>query len=34
MNYLEALGVAVDVEVIDGDLGITSHQFSTEGAGR
>lgn len=28
MNYLEAGGMAVDIEVLDGDLGIISHQLS------
>ena len=29
MNYLEAFRVAVDIEVLDGDLGIIAHQPST-----
>lgn len=33
MNYLEAGGVAVDIEVLDGDLGITVHWLSAEGTG-
>lgn len=28
MKYLEAGGVAVDIEVLDGDLGIIAHQLS------
>lgn len=31
--YLEAVRVRVDVEVLDGDLGIVAHQLSTVGAG-
>lgn len=33
LNYLEAVRVRVDVEVLDGDLGIVAHQLSTVGAG-
>lgn len=29
MNYLEAGRVAVDIEVLDGDLGITAYWLST-----
>lgn len=28
MNYLEAGRVAVDIEVLDGDLGVIPHQLS------
>lgn len=31
--YLEAGGVAVDVEVLDGDLGIVAHLLSAVRAG-
>lgn len=33
LNYLEAVRVSVDVEVLDGDLGIIAHRLSTVGAG-
>lgn len=33
MGYLEAAGVAVDVEVLDGDLGIITHLLSAEVTG-
>lgn len=29
MNYLEAIGVTVDIEVFNGDLGIIAHLLST-----
>lgn len=31
-SYLEAAGVTVDVEVLDGDLGVVAHQLSAVGA--
>ena len=28
VRYLEAVGVAVDIEMFDGDLGLVSHKIS------
>lgn len=33
MNYLEAVGVTVDVEMLNGDLGIIAHLLSAECTG-
>lgn len=33
MNYLEAAGVTVDVEVLDGDPGIITHRLAAEVTG-